>query len=354
MGIGERTPKNWILCLELDGSVLDYAGFVRFLFLFSRALWCLLAFALPLSAAEAEPTVVVLRGSELEWQEASLVLEAELHATGFSVETRTTSASTPGQLIDELRAAGSGGVRGAVAVFRGQSGPRAYVWLPGRDDLVQLEAPFDAANVAHEVLALRIVELLRTRWAPVPRPAPPPRVAPAPEPKAVRSVAWLALGPAFSLSTGQGPVQFAAGGNLRLFPHGLLELSGATSLMADEPRSDLGTIEVRRTQLSLHPLFEFEPSESLDAAIGPGVGAVFLAARGLAESPSVSGLESNPLLFQSSLRARASLRSGPLAAMLMAEFSWLFSRVTFQAGDEQVLKYSGAAVFVAGGLAWAH
>jgi hypothetical protein len=319
--------------------------------------WALCGLLASVATARAEQNtkVVVLHGGGLAWQEGQRVLVAELQASGFQVVDRVTAASTPGQLIDELRVAGESEAAGAVAVFRGQRAPRAFVWIPERDDLVQLEAPFDAVSVAPEVLALRIVELLRTRWntAALPeRPAPLPE---SPESSSARSVAWLVLGPEFSFETGQGPVQFAAGGNVRLAPHTLLELSASTSLMADEPQSTLGTIELRKTRLSLHPMFDFSPTDSLDAAVGAGGGLALLAARGRSEmTVGVQGLEATELLPQASLRARASLKTGALAAMVMGEFSWLLSRVSFETEDRRVLRYSGPGLFVAGGLAWAY
>ncbi len=324
----------------------------RFIIAFFWFLCCLPA-ARSARAAEGEPTVMVLWGSEIEWEEASRVLEAELQATGFSVVRRTTTAATPGQLIDELRKAAAGtDLHGAVTVFRGQPTPRAFVWLPEKDDLVQLDAPLDAENVAPEVLALRIVELLRTRWAPTVETTPRPSTPEAPAP--VRPVVWLAIGPEFSFASRQAPIQFAAGGNVPLFRPLLLELSGATSLLADEPRSDLGTIEVRKTRLSLHPLLRVALNDSIEGALGPGLGVGFFRARGRSQDDAVAGVESSPTLFQSSVRARASVRSGPLAAVLVAEFSWLWTPLSFRAGDVEVMSYPGTAVFIGGGLAWAH
>src|SRR5690606_10490308 len=131
--VAMSTGLRHALCFGQD--TVRYPGSVRSGFLIIRAvLWLL--FAISAASAAESNTVVVLRGSELEWEEASRVLEAELQATGFAVVRRGTEASTPGQLIDELRAAGGSetGVRGAVAVFRGVPAPRAYVWLPERDD----------------------------------------------------------------------------------------------------------------------------------------------------------------------------------------------------------------------------
>lgn len=317
---------------------------------------CALLWLLGTANAAPSAKVVVLQGTMIEWEAGSRVLLAELEATGFKVLIQTTTASTPGQLIDELRVAGASEDCGAVVVFGEPPTPRAYVWLPEREDLVQVEAPFDAASVAPQVLALRVVELLRTRWAPVApkRRASPPPAEPAPT---SRSIAWLALGPEFSFGSGQGPLQFAAGGNLRFLKHILLELSGSTSLVPDESPSALGTIELRKTRLSLHPLFTFTPAEvPIDAAVGVGGGVVFVAARGRVESTrqQVVGLEANEVVGQSSVRARASLHSGPLAAMVMAEFSWFFTRLTFQADDQRLLSVNGAGIFVAGGLAWAN
>jgi hypothetical protein len=324
----------------------------RFVIVVLGFLCCLLAVR-SAWAVEGEPTVLVLWGSELEWDEASRVLEAELQATGFSVVRRSTTAASPGQLIDELRKATAGtNLRGAVTVFRGQPTPRAFVWLPEKEDLVQLESPFDAENVAPEVLALRIVELLRTRWAATPEPTPSQRVVAEPPP--VRSIVWLALGPEFSFASGQGPFQFAAGGNVLLFHHLLFELSGATSLMADAPRSTVGTVEVRKTRLSLHSLLRVSPTDSIEGALGPGLGVVLLGARGRAQDDTLTGVESSPVLLQASVRARGSWRSGPLAALVLAEFSWLLPPLSFRAGDNEVMSYSGAAVFIGGGLAWAH
>ena len=125
--------------------------------------------------------------------------------------------------------------------------------------------------------------------------------------------------------------------------------------MADEPQSSLGTIELRKTRFSVHPMFDLSPTDSFDAALGVGGGIALLAARGRADRMlGVQGLESTEVFPDASVRARASLQTGALAAMVMAEFSWLLSRVTFEAEDQQILRYSGAGFFVAGGLAWVH
>jgi hypothetical protein len=280
--------------------------------LFPGALTLLLG---SLALARDETHVVLIAPSENE--PSVKRIEQELRILGLEVEFIPASKSR-GSLADNARR------RGATAAAEVQTNPPAILlWtdpirfpdVGGGPDLRVDEG--SAGTAEPGLLALRAVELLHGRILPVPAPAPTPldggisdaaivapsspapdagTAAPEPpkpttEPPQPSSISAF-VGPAVLMSSGVDPtLHIWLGARLNLATRIDLELSGAIPTTATAVSGITGTAGARIGAFGLAANFRFtEPSSTLFASAGVGVGALFVVVSGDATRASNAAL----------------------------------------------------------------
>lgn len=304
--------------------------------------------------AEGQPhstdlTVVVVQAGSLDWPEARRSVEAELGATGFKVLSHPSAARTPGQLIDELRRVGREAkeVRGSVAVFEESGEGRAYVWIPERENLFQVDVPPESRRVAAEVLSLRIVELLRVRLL-----AEPPTPAPPEEPARGLGSVWLAAGPWLGPNLSRPTVQLGVGATFQLLDPLQLDVTGHLSALDARARTEAGTIHFSATQFTAHALWHRSLAGWLSVGAGAGGGVVVFNANAVGTNDFL-GRASATTVGLTSLRVRLNAKLGEFAFLLLVEPGVTIPAIAADADQREVFRFGQPAILTAAGVGWA-
>jgi len=314
-------------------------------------LFVILALSTNVRAEPKSPTdltVVVVTAGTLDWPEARRTVEAELAATGFRVSARPSAVATPGKLIDELRASAHSApdVRGTVSVFREGGEGRAYVWIPERENLFQVDAPSATDPTAAQVLSLRIVELLRVRLLDEPpKPEPPP-----PEPRGFNA-AWVALGPWFSPDLDEPLVEFTVGVGFRVMDQVELDLSGSATARSGQAETEAGAATVSATTLSAHGLWLAHESEHFGLAVGLGGGALLFDGSGLGSGAFV-GQNQSTAVGLTSARVRAQWRLRELTFLLLLETGVTLQPITVAADGTEAFRFGQPLLLSSPGVGW--
>jgi hypothetical protein len=293
-------------------------------------------------------TVVVLRASSLDWDAASRSVVAELSATGFRVVEQSSSARTPGQLIDELRTASANAqeVRGSVAVFQESGEGRAYVWIPERENLFQVDIPPDSAAMSAEVLSLRIVELVRVRLLDEP---PKPKAA-APRERGLRAV-WLTAGPLLSEANGTPPIQLGLSASFAVLDALELDAGGSLSVGTGKSTTGAGSLTYSVNTLSAHGLWRTPDVSRFGFALGAGGGVLVFEGDAQSNGAFV-GREQDATVALISARARAELQLDGLAFLLVVEPGVTLPGVTGYADEREIFSFGRPLLLLSAGLGW--
>lgn len=312
----------------------------------------------PGQASDSPVTVVVC--DTLDWTQGRVTLLAELRASGFAVQVVPSDARTPGQLIDVLRQTGSAvdHLGGIVSVLAGPERARAYVWLPERDDLIQVDAPADDHGVAADVLALKVVELLRVKLA-APLPATPEAAreradaaAPARPVEPHRPFTfWLLGGPELEATSGSAALQMGLGGRWAWSTRWGIELSAAGTASASELQHDSGSMRLSTTRVAAHPSFSSRGDDGLWYGLGAGAGISLLTAR-LVAAADFEANDLNEVFPFVSARGRAGWTFGSVSVFASAELGFAFVDIELLADDRMLSQYGGPFLFGAAGVAW--
>jgi hypothetical protein len=323
------------------------------------ARWFVLAaMSLLSSAAHANHVVVLQQESEPAIATAHSTI-AELALAGFTVSVQRLESHSDSEMLEELAlVARQPGVIAGVNVERRDDTSVGYLWLRGAKAPVVVQERADQAVIAHSVVVLKLTELLREHRLSLPanegfevaeiQPLPqqpassrvraeaPAVTTPVSSELALRT--WLGAGLA-TLPFGSGFAwQLAASGELAFTRRLSLLAAASFPLSAHQHTSEMGTAQIRATdvvgglQVALLSLGHF------DLSVGPRVGLKFLAASA-SSTAEYQAQRSNARVVTFGVELRGTYRVASallLSALIRPE--WMTPQPRLTNGAREVVK----------------
>ncbi len=310
--------------------------------------------------AQARPTVRSLQARSMNWAPALRHIEAELRASGYSIQHEVSDAVEPGELLDALQTRDADDVVDAnVTVFRvGQSGI-AYVWLTRTKRMYRAVAAHPDPNEAASILALRVVEIVRLQGLGAPEETL--SVTPPAEATSSKVAHDETAGDRRWRITAGGGIVLSSGLN-RPLPEVLIEMErrlsdwaalglfGASSLHGIRQEQQLSNLRVGQHRVGLR--LSLIGGKRLWWQLGPSIALQLLTIRVIDPEPTVSE-ETMRAVAAPSLFGRIGVTSGRLSFFVGAELGMTLPGVRLLEDDRVVSTIGRPWSHFGGGLAWA-